>query len=670
MSTVRAFDPNSGRLRRIDTVKGAVKLQENEYGWQSNGILKSRISGSGAGEKAETFTYDALDRLRSAVTKLGGSGDAARMLSMTYDRLGNLRSKSSSITEDTGASNYLYGTAATELSSVSIGGVGHTLAYDDWGRVKTYDRAGTATEDRYVGWNARHLATTVTVGDSLGDATPKAKDEFLYGPDGQRYYKKSTWEVPGADATTPPTYAVEHTYYAGTHREVIRQGDTENRSVATSPVSATVLHVKTTPVSGPATTAFEYLHRDHLGSVESVTDAAGDSLKVQAYDPFGSRRAKDWKRALNDDERKALAGEAPQRTARGYTGHEHLERTGLIHMNGRVYDPAIGRFLSPDPVVADASFSQSWNAYSYAMNSPLSYSDPSGLTLVGGCPPSVCAGGGFGGGHGGFGPSSVLANSWHRTVGVGVIWSFGYGFGLPNLSIPSRMINIQDRSADGSARGGNSLENRPWSRYPTLTPRLFLVVSYQRLSGWVGIGEEQSPADTPIELLASGAVFVADFVILDTIRSAQGVYYDISDEKYGSAAIGVASVVCDVAKACKILDKGFGLAKKAHAARAARPGPAPNQGIAKPHGGPAHDGAIDRRIEELKTDPSVTNIRKNQVQVDVEGRRVGNNRPDVQFDRCGIHHCVEYDTRPRNSVRHGQVIQQRDPNAVFEPNQL
>lgn len=59
-------------------------------------------------------------------------------------------------------------------------------------------------------------------------------------------------------------------------------------------------------------------------------------------------------------------------------------------MNGRVYDPAISRFLSPDPVAADASFSQSRNAYSYALNSPLSYSDPSGMTLVGGCPRTVC----------------------------------------------------------------------------------------------------------------------------------------------------------------------------------------------------------------------------------------------------------------------------------------
>ena len=512
MSTVRAFDPNSGRLTGIDTAKGAVKLQENQYAWQSNGILKSRISGSGAGKKAETFTYDALDRLRSAVTRLGGSADATRTLSMTYDRLGNLKSKSSSVSGDTGASAYTYGSGAsgqpglTELASVSIGEVSHTLTHDAWGRVTQYDRAGTATEDRYIGWNARHLPTTVTVGDSLADTTPKAKDEFLYGPDGQRYYKKSTWEVPGADPMTPPTYAVEHTYYAGTHREVVRVGDTTNLSVATSSVSAAVLHVKTTPVSGTATTAFEYLHRDHLGSVESVTDAVGDALKVQAYDPFGGRRNGDWKRALTDDERKALAGEEPQRTARGYTGHEHLERTGLIHMNGRVYDPAIGRFLSPDPVVADASFSQSWNAYSYALNSPLSYSDPSGLTFVAGCPPGLCGGGG----HGGFAPGSVFASSSHivRSVRYTLSASFGglLNFGFPAVDAGNPLIlYFNDPNGSGGARRTSSLESARHRRLAGSGPRIQLTVQSTVQTHQVGVaaavdigGDGQSPADKPI----------------------------------------------------------------------------------------------------------------------------------------------------------------------------
>ena len=517
VSTARAFDPNSGRLTGIDTVKDSTKLQDTDYAWQSNGILKSRISHRGGmSARSETFTYDALDRLRSAVTDLTGKA-GARTLSMTYDRLGNLKSKSSSVSEDTGASGYAYGNGAsgqpalTELASVSIGGVSHTLTHDSWGRVTQYDRSGTTTEDRYIGWNARHLPTTVTVGDSLADTTPKAKDEFLYGPDGQRYYKKSTWEVPGADAMTAATYPEEHTYYAGTHREVVRVGDTTNASIATSAVSATVLHVRTTPVTGLPTTAFEYLHRDHLGSVESVTDAVGLELKIQAYDPFGSRRESDWTRAMTETERTALAGEAPQRTARGYTGHEHLERTGLIHMNGRVYDPVIGRFLSPDPIVADASFSQSWNAYSYALNSPLSYSDPSGLALVGGCPPSLCSGGGFGGG-GGFGPSSVPATSGHATVGVGVIWSVGYG-ALRSPRRRTTMLYISDPNASGGARGGESLENRAGFGFPTRTPRPFVTVFYQQLRAWIGIGEEQSPADLPMDVLGPAVLDIGQAVI-------------------------------------------------------------------------------------------------------------------------------------------------------------
>jgi RHS repeat-associated protein len=63
---------------------------------------------------------------------------------------------------------------------------------------------------------------------------------------------------------------------------------------------------------------------------------------------------------------------------RGYTGHEHLPEFGLINMNGRLYDPAVGRFLSPDPYVADDTYSQDFNRYSYVRNNPLIYTDPDG----------------------------------------------------------------------------------------------------------------------------------------------------------------------------------------------------------------------------------------------------------------------------------------------------
>ena len=68
-------------------------------------------------------------------------------------------------------------------------------------------------------------------------------------------------------------------------------------------------------------------------------------------------------------------------TTRGYTGHEHLEALDLINMDGRIYDPKLGQFLSADIVVQNAGNSQSYNHYSYCLNNPLKYTDPSGYPL-------------------------------------------------------------------------------------------------------------------------------------------------------------------------------------------------------------------------------------------------------------------------------------------------
>ncbi|MCG8651041.1 MAG: hypothetical protein MI861_14480, partial [Pirellulales bacterium] len=113
-----------------------------------------------------------------------------------------------------------------------------------------------------------------------------------------------------------------------------------------------------------------YLHRDHLGSVESITDEAGAISEQLSYDPHGKRRLGDWQ---------AGSPTTPAETPRGFTGHEHLDAVGLIHMNGRVYDPTSGRFLSADPFVTYPETTQGFNRYSYADNNPLSYTDPSGF---------------------------------------------------------------------------------------------------------------------------------------------------------------------------------------------------------------------------------------------------------------------------------------------------
>ena len=87
----------------------------------------------------------------------------------------------------------------------------------------------------------------------------------------------------------------------------------------------------------------------------------------------------------------------------------------------------------------------------------------------------------------------------------------------------------------------------------------------------------------------------------------------------------------------------------------------PNGGKAKPHGGVKHNSAIDKYIDNLPN--GSTNVRKNQTQVDINGKKVGNNRPDVQYDMNGQHLNVEFDTKSNNGLKHQQTIQTNDPNS-------
>jgi RHS repeat-associated protein len=116
-----------------------------------------------------------------------------------------------------------------------------------------------------------------------------------------------------------------------------------------------------------------YLHRDHLGSTTTVTNEAGAVVESLAYEPFGKRRVPDGQ----DDPANSIV---TLTTERGFTNHEHLDELGLIHMNGRIYDPLLGRFTSADPTTPNPLDLQSYNRYSYTRNNPLRMLDPSGFT--------------------------------------------------------------------------------------------------------------------------------------------------------------------------------------------------------------------------------------------------------------------------------------------------
>lgn len=112
--------------------------------------------------------------------------------------------------------------------------------------------------------------------------------------------------------------------------------------------------------------------RDYLGSITHIASLDGTLVAEYSYDPWGR---------LRDPETLEVyaAGEEPELfLGRGFTGHEHLTWFGLINMNARLYDPLLGRFLSPDPYVQAPDFTQNFNRYSYALNNPLKFTDDTG----------------------------------------------------------------------------------------------------------------------------------------------------------------------------------------------------------------------------------------------------------------------------------------------------
>jgi len=380
-TTLRGFDAVTGWLETIDTSSGGNVLQDNTYEWQSNGILESRERQVGANNYSEVFQHDGLNRLEQSQTYVNSMLE--RTLSSSYDIRGNLSTKTSDVLSDIDVSSYNYTAGTNQLLTATIENVSTTFSTDNNGNITRYDY--TSGDDKFIDWNARNMPTTVVIGSSLTDPTPTAKDEFAYGPDGQRYYKKTSWDDSG-------TQRVEYTFYVGGFEELITDSSNPSyKAIKKTRVDSSAMHIRRTNWSDVSTDAIEYLHRDHLGSIEVTSNSAGTALDQRGYDPFGGRRATDWSRELTGAEKKAIADGGDEPAERGYTDHEMLDRTGLIHMNGRVYDPEIGRFLSPDPIVQSPGYSQSWNRYAYVMNSPISYTDPSGYIRQPSSAGDICA---------------------------------------------------------------------------------------------------------------------------------------------------------------------------------------------------------------------------------------------------------------------------------------
>ena len=131
--------------------------------------------------------------------------------------------------------------------------------------------------------------------------------------------------------------------------------------------------------NGNLTSTLNYLLHDHLGSIDVITNKIGQIQQELSFDPWGQRRnASDWQ-ALTGN---ALSLFNTDITTRGFTGHEMVDGVGFIHMNGRIYDPKLARFLQADPHIQAPHLTQNLNRYSYVLNNPLNATDPSGYFFI------------------------------------------------------------------------------------------------------------------------------------------------------------------------------------------------------------------------------------------------------------------------------------------------
>ncbi|MEI6853691.1 MAG: RHS repeat-associated core domain-containing protein, partial [Bacteroidota bacterium] len=302
-------------------LNGISNLKQNDtYVWDANnGNLSQRTNN--IRNLTETFSYDDLNRLTEI--KLNN----VLVKEMDYEPNGNIASK-------TDAGEYLYDPVKIHAvkqiegdENTAISEARQDVTYTAFNKIKT-------------------IVEQTTNGDSL---------VYLYGPDMQRNRMELYTEEE----------LIKSRVYDGLYEtEVVDNHVTQYCYVEGG------FGITAVMINKNSSNTMYYLLRDQQGSITGLVDDQRTLVEEYSYDAWGRRRnPTTW--AYDNTP-------VPQFMFRGYTMHEMLDEFTLINMNGRCYDPVVGRFLSPDIVIQDGNNTQCYNKYSYCVNNPLKYYDPSG----------------------------------------------------------------------------------------------------------------------------------------------------------------------------------------------------------------------------------------------------------------------------------------------------
>ncbi len=271
------------------------------------------------------YTYDELHRLLSET-----SDGAYPTINYTYNAIGNIMSKTYGINSYA----YTYDTTRKHaVANINFNGNNYAYTYDGNGNMTAgpdfTDPTQTAT--RAISYNADNLPTNIA-----WTKAATVTSAFTYDGSGTRVKKA----IQGGSTT----------WYIGSHYE-------KKDSTYTKYIFAGGTRIAKVTTSG-----YHILHGDHLGSSTVITESSGGVVESTEYNPFGTTRTHSGATLTNYK----------------YTDQERDPETGLYNYGARYYDPMIGRFISPDSIVQAPFNPQSLNRYSYCINSPLMYVDPSG----------------------------------------------------------------------------------------------------------------------------------------------------------------------------------------------------------------------------------------------------------------------------------------------------
>ncbi len=304
-------------------------ILDDTYTYDPDGDVTSIADGTSNNPNSRTMTYDGLDRLKTTSAPHQWWINATT----TYDGLDNIRSNQVGNTA-TYKNTYSYDPVSWRLSALS----GHkpmALNYDANGNI-TGKGAGN---DSYT-FDAANRMQSVN-----------GKESYQYDGNGRR--------VKVTSLGTMNNGKVDYPIYDSTG-QLITEDDQRNNTTTDYVSLNGSLVGKRSATIGNTNWTKTYEHTDALHSPVGETDGSGTLTRAQLYTPYGEPSGGTY-------------SQGP-----GFTGHVTDASTGLTYAQQRYYDPQIGRFLSVDPVQANANTGASFNRYAYANNNPYKFTDPDG----------------------------------------------------------------------------------------------------------------------------------------------------------------------------------------------------------------------------------------------------------------------------------------------------